>query len=408
MSKSKNNGVDPQELIDRYGADTARLFVMFACPPEQTLEWNDAGVEGASRFLRRLWAFGVKRARRDASARPPADATPRPRGALRREMHLLLRQVSYDYERMQYNTVVSRCDEDAQCARGVAPTARRRPARCARACGCCCARCTRPARTSPGCCGSELGFAAELGDLLDAPWPQVDEAALVQDEIELVLQVNGKMRGACAWRRQAERAAIEAAALASPDFAKFAEGRRAEEDHRRARAAGECRRLSPCRGAGLLLAGCRRCCWPAAASSCKRVADAAVRQHRADRLRAALAAGPGAARSAGAQHQREGGAGAGRRWCCRRWARSAPRRAVAFTASGQVRDIQLRTMLPLPRADAGRARADPRLEDRADPRDDLHRSRRRWARNRKSRTCSARCSPTSCCRSCCGCRPIRL
>ena len=107
MSKSKNNGVDPQELIDRYGADTARLFTMFASPPEQTLEWNDAGVEGAHRFLRRLWAFGTKHADVLRCAGAPDGALGANAKALRREMHSVLKQISYDYERMQYNTVAS-------------------------------------------------------------------------------------------------------------------------------------------------------------------------------------------------------------------------------------------------------------------------------------------------------------
>src|SRR5690606_38067664 len=111
MSKSKNNGVDPQELIDRYGADTARLFVMFASPPEQTLEWSGAGVEGAQRFLRRLWACAFAH-HATLSAKPGApvidpDALDEAQKALRREIHAILRQADYDYHRKQYNTVVS-------------------------------------------------------------------------------------------------------------------------------------------------------------------------------------------------------------------------------------------------------------------------------------------------------------
>jgi len=107
MSKSKNNGVDPQALIDRYGADTARLFVMFASPPEQTLEWNDAGVEGAGRFLRRVWSFGAKHAETIQAAGEVSGTPSAAAKALRFDVHTVLRQVSYDYERMQYNTVVS-------------------------------------------------------------------------------------------------------------------------------------------------------------------------------------------------------------------------------------------------------------------------------------------------------------
>jgi leucyl-tRNA synthetase len=220
MSKSRNNGVDPQQLIDKYGADTARLFTMFASPPEQTLEWNDAGVEGASRVLRRLWAWALKRRDEIVGAAKPGDAAAA--RTLRRDMHLLLRQVSYDYERMQYNTVVSGTMKMLNALEAA-------PAGCGSA--------LREGMSIllralyPACphvtwvLWRELGFAAELGELLDAPWPQVDEAALVQDEIELVLQVNGKTRGNVRVAAQADRGAIEAAATASPDFAKFAEGR---------------------------------------------------------------------------------------------------------------------------------------------------------------------------------------
>ena len=105
MSKSKNNGVDPQDLIEKYGADTARLYTMFTAPPEATLEWNDAAVEGSYRFLRRVWNFaarlpaGRRRRAKPAYGRAAAD--------LRREIHTVFKQVDYDYQRMQYNTVVS-------------------------------------------------------------------------------------------------------------------------------------------------------------------------------------------------------------------------------------------------------------------------------------------------------------
>ena len=101
MSKSKNNGVDPQQVIERYGADTARLFVMFAAPPEQTMEWNDAGVEGANRFLKRVWNFGLRHAQAFAAGSGASGAAPAEAAALRFELHTVLRQVSYDYERMQ-------------------------------------------------------------------------------------------------------------------------------------------------------------------------------------------------------------------------------------------------------------------------------------------------------------------
>ncbi|MDH0864068.1 leucine--tRNA ligase [Mitsuaria sp. GD03876] len=223
MSKSKSNGVDPQALIDEYGADTARLFVMFASPPEQTLEWNDAGVEGAHRFLKRVWGFGAKHA--DAIKGGGADfaALNGDGKALRREVHLVLKQVSYDYERMQYNTVVSGAMKllnalEGFKAEGQAAAVREGFSVLLRVIYPACPHIAHALWT-------ELGFAAELGELLDAAWPQVDESALVQDEIELMLQVNGKLRGAIKVAASADKAAIEAVALASPDFEKFAEGK---------------------------------------------------------------------------------------------------------------------------------------------------------------------------------------
>ncbi len=225
MSKSKNNGVDPQQLIDRYGADTARLFVMFASPPEQTLEWNDAGVEGAHRFLKRVWGFGAKHAEALRGATDTAAPTDAAAKALRREVHLVLKQVSHDYERMQYNTVVSGTMKLLNALEGYAGTGAEADA-------------VRREGYSvllralyPACphlthaLWQQLGYAARLGDLLDAPWPQVDDAALVQDEIELMLQVGGKLRGSIRVAAGADKATIEAAALASPDFERFAEGK---------------------------------------------------------------------------------------------------------------------------------------------------------------------------------------
>ena len=226
MSKSKNNGVDPQDLIDRFGADTARLFTMFASPPEQTLEWNDAGVEGAHRFLRRVWNFGT----RQPEALQASGAAPGAAGkALRREVHTVLRQVSYDYERMQYNTVVSGAMKLLNALEGYKPEAAGGDAALREGFG------VLLRVLYPACphithvLWEQLGYAAELGDLLDAPWPQVDDTALVQDEIELVLQVNGKLRGAIRVPASADKAAIEAAALASPDVAKFSEGKPAKK-----------------------------------------------------------------------------------------------------------------------------------------------------------------------------------
>ncbi|MES2974463.1 MAG: leucine--tRNA ligase [Pseudomonadota bacterium] len=228
MSKSKNNGVDPQDLIEKYGADTARLYTMFTAPPEATLEWNDSAVEGSYRFLRRVWNFAVKHEaalKAGFAARGKALDYPPAAKALRLEIHTVLRQANYDYERMQYNTVVSAVMkmlntlEDAKLAGSAADQA---------ALAECFSILLRV--LYPVCphisfvLWNELGYAAASGDLLDTSWPQVDEGALVQDEIELVLQVNGKLRGAIRVPAGASREEIEKAAVASEAFIAFANG----------------------------------------------------------------------------------------------------------------------------------------------------------------------------------------
>jgi leucyl-tRNA synthetase len=232
MSKSKNNGVDPQALIDRYGADTARLFVMFASPPEQTLEWSDTGVEGAQRFLRRLWAFAHSVAALPAhTAFDPARLNAAQKD-LRREIHTVLKQADYDYQRLQYNTVVSAAMKMLNALEGAraALAADATGAAVLRECLSVLIRVLYPVvpHVTHGL-WTGLGYAAAHGDLLDAPWPTVDAAALVQDTLELVLQINGKVRGAISVPASADRAAIEAAALASEPFERLSEGRAAKK-----------------------------------------------------------------------------------------------------------------------------------------------------------------------------------
>ena len=234
MSKSKNNGVDPQDLIEKYGADTARLYTMFTAPPEATLEWNDAAVEGSYRFLRRVWNFGLKLSAMDMGAASASVASAsslkdvefgKEAKALRLEIHTVLKQVDYDYQRMQYNTVVSGAMKMINALEDFKATD---------SAGAQVAliegfgillRCLYPATPHIAhSLWSGLGYAAELGDLLDAPWPQVDANALVQDEIELMLQVNGKLRGSIHVPAQADKAEIERIALASEAFMAQAAG----------------------------------------------------------------------------------------------------------------------------------------------------------------------------------------
>ncbi|MBU9267916.1 leucine--tRNA ligase [Burkholderia gladioli] len=227
MSKSKNNGVDPQLLIDQHGADTARLFTMFAAPPEQQLEWSGAGVEGASRFLRRVWAFASANREalvtRDALDATALDETAK---ALRREIHAVLKQADFDYQRLQYNTVVSAAMKMLNAIEG----AKGAPGAVLRETYGILLRVLYPVVPHlTFALWRELAYADEFGPLLDAPWPKVDEAALEQAEIELVLQINGKVRGAVKVAKDAGREVIEAAALADEAFAKFGEGKPAKK-----------------------------------------------------------------------------------------------------------------------------------------------------------------------------------
>ena len=240
MSKSRNNGVDPQTLIETYGADTARFFMMFASPPEQTLEWSDSGVQGAYRFLKRLWAFahehqGERGQGADDKTARQADWSKAPPGQResRREIHLTLKQANYDLNKHQFNTVASACMKILNALERASGATRRdktpdaAPALAA----------ANPIVTegmsillrllSPIAPHITHELWRELGygdDILHAPWPEPDPAALEQDEIELVVQVNGRLRANIRVAKTATRDAIEAAALAHEQVQKFVAG----------------------------------------------------------------------------------------------------------------------------------------------------------------------------------------
>jgi leucyl-tRNA synthetase len=222
MSKSKNNGVDPQALIDRYGADTARFFMMFTSPPEDTLAWNDDGVEGAYRFLRRLWKFAAEN--REAIGKRNDSVIEGSLKDARHELHQLLRQANFDYERKQFNTVASAGMKMLNLLESDAVATAPEPGRSMflREAMSVLLRVLHPIVPH---ITQELWRSLGFGDdLMSAPWPQVDEAALVQDQVELVLQVNGKLRGNIRVARTADRAAIEREALANPNAVKHIAG----------------------------------------------------------------------------------------------------------------------------------------------------------------------------------------
>jgi leucyl-tRNA synthetase len=223
MGKSERNGVDPQTLIDRYGADTARLYVMFAGKPEDSAVWSDTGVEGAYRFLRRLWTYAqTHMASLGASAGTfdyrDADDTVR---KARRELHMTLRQANDDYDRLHYNTVVSAGMIMLNTLEALPANARGADALRHEGLSLLLRVLYPVVPHTTWVLWRDLGFE---GDLVDAPWPAVDEAALAQDEIELVLQVNGKLRGKIVVPAKADRQAIENAARASAEVAKHSNG----------------------------------------------------------------------------------------------------------------------------------------------------------------------------------------
>nr|MDP2192040.1 leucine--tRNA ligase [Rhodoferax sp.] len=230
MSKSKNNGVDPQNLIEKYGADTARLYTMFTAPPEATLEWNDAAVEGSYRFLRRVWNFGVKLSTvkntgADAQQAGAKIEFNKEAKALRLEIHTVFKQIDYDYRRMQYNTVVSGAMKLLNALEDFRDDGAKASQAALREGFGMLLRCIYPATPHlTHALWVDLAYAAQYGDLLDAPWPQADESALQQDEIELMLQINGKLRGAIVVPSGASKEAIERIALNSEVFQKQSNG----------------------------------------------------------------------------------------------------------------------------------------------------------------------------------------
>jgi leucyl-tRNA synthetase len=227
MSKSKNNVVEPRHVMAKYGADTARFFSMFAGPPEQSAVYSESGIEGAYRFLRRLWAYcHAKRALlmqvEEQVLLPQLDV----HKALRRQIHLALQQADFDYRRLQYNTVVSACMKmlnalegarlpETGAARGDTATA------VYEAVGILLRVLYPVVPHITHALWQALGYRARYGQLLDAPWPKVDAQALEQDTLEIVVQVNGKLRGRVNIAVSADESAAREAALADEHVMKF-------------------------------------------------------------------------------------------------------------------------------------------------------------------------------------------
>ena len=237
MSKSKNNGVDPQAIIDQYGADTARLFMMFAAPPDQQLEWSDAGVEGSFRFLKRIWKFALDHQRyvqTALKARLPWNNPAPSQKETRYQIHRFLQQANYDFGRSQFNTVISSAMKmlnalddmsmdytSNEAGKGYDPSANVYEQFICEGVGIVLRLLSPITPHISQTLWKELGYG---DDILDAPWPEVDESALVQDEIEIVLQVNGKLRGNLRVAKDADKATLEQLALAHETVQKHLAG----------------------------------------------------------------------------------------------------------------------------------------------------------------------------------------
>ncbi|MCD8339794.1 MAG: leucine--tRNA ligase [Burkholderiales bacterium] len=228
MSKSKNNVVEPAAIIAKYGADTARAFVMFAGPPDQSAAWSNSGAEGTYRFMKRLWAFAFKNQKVVEEDVPieGTHLTPLDK-SVRKEIHAALKQAEFDLDRMQYNTVVSATMKMLNALEQLQPATQPGDKAVINEGLSILLRTLHP--VSPHITSQlfeDLGYEKRLGKpLVDAPWPKYEEKALVTDEIKYVIQINGKLRGEMMMSRDATKKEIEDAAVANPDAIKFMGGK---------------------------------------------------------------------------------------------------------------------------------------------------------------------------------------
>ncbi len=222
MSKSKNNGVDPQAMIDAYGADTCRLFMMFASPPDMSLEWSDSGVEGASRFLRRVWRLAHAHVSGGVAGTLDTASLSDEQKAVRRAIHLAIKQASVDVgQHHKFNTAIAQVmtlmnvlektataseQDRALLQEGLETVA------------------LLLAPITPHISHELWQQLGKQGAVIDAQWPKVDESALAQDSLTLVVQVNGKLRGQIEVPAAATREEVEAAARGNENVLRFTEG----------------------------------------------------------------------------------------------------------------------------------------------------------------------------------------
>ncbi len=222
MSKSKNNGVDPQAMIDAYGADTCRLFMMFASPPDMSLEWSDSGVEGASRFLRRVWRLAHAHVSAGLPGALDVAALNDEQKAVRRAIHLAIKQASTDVgQHHKFNTAIAQVMTLMNVLEK-APTAGEQDRALLQEGLETVALLLAP--ITPHICHELWQQLGKPVAIIDAQWPKVDEAALVQDSLTLVVQVNGKLRGQIEVPASASREEVETAARGNENVLRFTEG----------------------------------------------------------------------------------------------------------------------------------------------------------------------------------------
>jgi len=223
MSKSKNNGVDPQSMIDKFGADTVRLFMMFAAPPEQSLEWSDSGVEGAHRFIKRLWRQVQEHLTLGQPPALEAGSLSDDQKAMRRKTHETIQKASDDIGRrttfntaiaavMELSNTLARFEDSSPQGLAVAREAVE-------------ASVLLLAPIIPHACHVLWEQLGHTDPVIVASWPSVDEQALTRDSIELVVQVNGKLRARVEAPASADKAAVEALAMADDNVQRHIDGK---------------------------------------------------------------------------------------------------------------------------------------------------------------------------------------
>ena len=223
MSKSKGNTVDPQALIDQYGADTARLFMMFAAPPEQSLEWSDKAVEGSNRFLKRLWRFTIEHIDKGTCVELSLDNLSDDLKNIRRQTYKALSKVSDDIGRrhtfntaiaavMELLNTITKLDDDSEQGRAVIQETLEKII-------------LMLSPITPHICHKLWQLLGHDKWVVNELWPEIDEIALLQDKIELMVQVNGKLRSKISVSTEADQNVLEALAIADDNVHKFIDGK---------------------------------------------------------------------------------------------------------------------------------------------------------------------------------------